>query len=74
MSVTIADEKKEIRSVSKFIKLVDKYTDFTVLTPVILNEFVDKVVVHERDRKNSIQTTQKLEIYFTLSVNISRPL
>ena len=30
----------------------------------MINEFVDKVIVHERDRKNSIQTTQKLEIYF----------
>jgi hypothetical protein len=43
---------------------VDRYTDFTVLTPVIINEFVDKIIVHERDRKSSIQTTQKIEIYF----------
>ncbi|MBQ7370798.1 MAG: recombinase family protein, partial [Blautia sp.] len=64
LRVTIADEKKEVRSASKFIKLVDRYADFTVLTPIIINEFVDKVIVHERDRKNSIQTTQKLEIYF----------
>ncbi len=64
LSVTIADDKKEIRSASKFIKLVDRYADFTELTPVILNEFVDKVVVHERDRKYSTQTTQKVEIYF----------
>lgn len=64
LRVTIADEKKEIRSASKFIKLVDRYADFTVLTPIMINEFVDKVIVHERDRKNSVQTTQKLEIYF----------
>ena len=64
LRVTIADDKKEVRSASQFIKLVDRYTDFTVLTPVIINEFVDKIIVHERDRKSSIQTTQKIEIYF----------
>ena len=46
LRVTIADEKKEVRSASKFIKLVDRYADFTVLTPIIINEFVDKVIVH----------------------------
>ena len=30
----------------------------------MVNEFVDKVLVHERDRKGSIQTTQEIEIYF----------
>ena len=29
-----------------------------------LNEFVEKIVVHERDRKGSIETTQEVEIYF----------
>ena len=30
----------------------------------MLNEFVEKIVVHERDRKGSIETTQEVEIYF----------
>lgn len=30
----------------------------------MLNEFVEKIVVHERDRKGSADTTQKIEIYF----------
>ena len=29
-----------------------------------LNEFVEKVLVHERDRKGSKHTTQEIEIYF----------
>ncbi len=28
------------------------------------NEFVDKIVVHERDRKGRVDSTQKIEIYF----------
>lgn len=30
----------------------------------MLNEFVEKILVHERDRKGSQQTTQEIEIYF----------
>ena len=44
--------------------LIDKYEKFEELTPAMINEFVDKVLVHERDRKGSVQTTQEIEIYF----------
>ena len=27
----------------------------------MLNEFIEKILVHERDRKGSIQTTQEVE-------------
>ena len=30
----------------------------------MLNEFIEKILVHERDRKGSIETTQEVEIYF----------
>ena len=30
----------------------------------MLNEFVEKILVHERDRKGSQDTTQEIEIYF----------
>ena len=30
----------------------------------MLNEFVEKILVHERDRKGSIDTTQEVEIHF----------
>ena len=30
----------------------------------MLNEFIEKILVHKRDRKGSIQTTQEVEIYF----------
>ena len=31
----------------------------------MLNEFVKKIHVHERDRKGSIETTQQVDIYFS---------
>ncbi|MCL2699941.1 MAG: DUF4368 domain-containing protein, partial [Defluviitaleaceae bacterium] len=47
----------------RFIELVNRYTEFTELTVPMINEFVERIVVHERDRKGSIQTTQKVEIH-----------
>ena len=34
------------------------------MTNTMLNEFVEKILVHERDRKGSQDTTQTVEIYF----------
>ena len=52
------------KSAEKFIALVDKYEDFDKLTTTMLNEFVEKIFIHERDRKGSAETTQEVEIYF----------
>lgn len=52
------------KSAEKFIALIDKYSDFDTMTTTMLNEFVDKILVHERDRKGSIETTQAVEVYF----------
>ena len=43
---------------------VRRYENFDKLTIAMLNEFIEKILVHERDRKGSIQTTQEVEIYF----------
>ena len=47
----------------RFIELVNRYTDFTELTIPMLNEFVEKIIVHERDSKGKIESTQKVEIH-----------
>jgi DNA invertase Pin-like site-specific DNA recombinase len=47
----------------RFIELVNRYTDFTELTVPMLNEFVEKIVVHERDSKGKIESIQKVEIH-----------
>lgn len=60
----LTEYEKSKNSASKFMALIDKYEKFEELTPAMINEFVDKVLVHERDRKGSIQTTQEIEIYF----------
>ena len=34
------------------------------MTITMLNEFIEKILVHERDRKGSVETTQEVEIHF----------
>jgi len=47
--------------VDKFIQLVKRYTDFSELTTPMLNEFVEKVIVHEAD-KSTGERIQKVDI------------
>ena len=60
----IRSYEKHEKDADRFIALIDKYENFDKLTIAMLNEFIEKILVHERDRKGSIQTTQEVEIYF----------
>ena len=42
----------ETVNIQSFLKIVRRYTDPAELTPAILREFVDKIVVHEADRSS----------------------
>ena len=46
----------------KFIELVSRYTDFSELTTPMLNEFVEKVVVHEGEGRGNSRR-QRIDIY-----------
>ena len=48
----------------RFITLIDKYANFEELTNQMLLELIDKILVHERDVKGSINCSQEIEIYF----------
>ncbi len=69
-----AQYENDRKSAARFLKLVERYSNAEEMSTVMLNEFVEKIVVHERDRKGSADTTQKIEIYFTLSGNTYRRL
>lgn len=46
----------------KFIELVKRYTDFSELTTPMVNEFIEKIIVHEGEgRRNSRR--QRIDIY-----------
>ena len=79
LETEIADLKAQIDSFNedsakadKFIAVVRRYTDFTELTTPMLNEFIEKVVVHEAtggrtDRK------QKIDVYFNFVGQVELP-
>lgn len=47
----------------KFLALTKCYTDFTELTTPMLNEFIDRVLVHEREEKKVKYTRPKAEFF-----------
>lgn len=65
--------EKETDRAKKFISLISRYENFDELTTTMINEFVEKIIVHERDRKGSQTSKQKIEIYFNFIGNYELP-
>lgn len=57
----------------KFIELVRKYTDFSELTPTMIHEFIEKIVVHEAD-KSSGERQQQVDIYLNFIGKFDVPM
>ena len=55
------------------MQLVKKYTDFTELTPMMIGEFIEKIVVHEAD-KSSGEREQNVDIYLNFIGKFDVPL
>lgn len=49
--------------IGKFIKTVKQYTEINELTPELLAEFIDKVIVYQADKSNG-KRKQQIDIYF----------
>ena len=66
--VETAEQKSS--DVTAFLKVVYKYEHIETLTPEIMHELVDKIVVHEPD-KSSGKRVQDIEIHFRFDVAVS---
>ncbi len=64
LTAEVSQTDMEITNVSKLIAITKKYTRIDELTPEILNAFVDKIVVHEREKKDG-KRTQTVDIYYS---------
>jgi len=80
LEIEITAQQKEIESyeidgdkVSQFMELAKKYTDFSILTVPMINEFIDKIVVHAPD-KSSGERVQEVEIYLSFIGNFELPV
>lgn len=50
--------------VEAFLPLVRQYTDLQELNTRILNELIEKIVVHEKERSADGSVTQQVDIYY----------
>lgn len=69
----ISGEESSPLSAAKFIALVKRYQDFEELTNVMLNEFIYKILIHEREIKNRPDSPQTIEIYFNFIGKFEMP-
>lgn len=75
----ISQDQQELERISretinaeKFLSLVRKYTDFSELTPAMINEFVEKILVHQAQGKGASRT-QEIEIFFNFVGKVDIP-
>lgn len=64
IEVGIHEIQQESENGQQFVRLVQKYRDFTEIDQTALNEFIDKVVVHEATGGRTADRSQQIDIYF----------
>ena len=57
-------EESKSADVDRFLSVVEKYTDIPELTPCILHEFVEKIIVHAASDPKGKNRTQEIDIYY----------
>ena len=72
MKKIVAEEKKHELNADGFLKIVRKYSEIEELTLDILQEFVDKIVVHHREKVMG-ETIQEIEIYYKMIGHVELP-
>ena len=57
-------EESKSADVDRFLSVVERYTDIPELTPCILYEFVEKIIVHAASDPKGKNRTQEIDIYY----------
>ena len=60
----IEAEEQKSANVERFLSVVERYTEIPELTPCILHEFVEKIVVHAASDPKGKNRTQEIDIYY----------
>lgn len=63
LRMELSQEEKQSVNMKSFLSTVKKYTEIPELTPEIVHEFIDRIIVHEAD-KSSGKRIQKIEIIY----------
>lgn len=70
LSAFIEDKEQKSVDTSQFLAVVRKYAKITELTPEIMHELIEKIVVHAPD-KSSGHREQQIDIYYRFNVAVS---
>lgn len=70
LSVFVETKEQKATDTSQFIEIVRKYSEVRKLTPEIMHEFIEKIVVHAPD-KSSDHRTQRIDIFFRFNVAVA---
>ena len=60
----IEAEERKSANVERFLSVVERYTEIPELTPCILHEFIEKIVVHAASDSKGKNRTQEIDIYY----------
>ena len=63
LSKQINNTEKKTVDLTQFIRNVKKYTEITKLTPEILNELIEKILVHQSETVDG-KKVQEIDIYY----------
>ena len=64
LAAEIYKSDKVYENIEQFLPLIWKYTGITELTPYILNELIERIVVHEKAVGPDGIKTQQVDIYY----------
>ena len=73
----LSKSQEASENAEKFMKIVRKNMNFEELTPTLLREFVEKIVVHETvaldGKRRGKLRTQEIEVYYSFVGKIELP-
>ena len=72
LQAEIEAEERHKQSAASFLRTVKRYTEIAELTPEILNELVEKIVVHQAQGTGK-NKTQELEIHYNFVGVLNMP-
>ena len=72
MKKVVAEEKAHELNADGFLKIVRKYSNIEELTTELLHEFIDKIIVHHKEKVFG-ETIQRVEIYYKMIGQVQIP-
>lgn len=70
LGAVIQQAEQKTADAAQFVKAVRKYTEITEVTPEIMHELIEKIVVHAPEKVDG-KRTQQIDIYYRFNAAVS---